>query len=313
MLLLIQMVGCGTSNTSDSVDTPTTVSEYSLSHGIASMDILKENLRYTGTPIQIEYEFQNGNVNSNLGLLLFLDGHIQPFSVDNNGEPKVMNIVDLRANSKKTITISLDPIEGKLGEIIPLHIVAIFDAGNTIQTPTIAISFFQALSQAFPVRVEFQKDSSCILDKNLYNSQFILEAESGSVSKLDIQRTDTDAGTESKLVLQGFLSGNDQESKYMKIGEPYTLELSNVSDESAQYHIFCFINNEPVLWEDSPFYSITVPSKSAATIDIKEIKENNNDFSESEEKQLFFIAVPIHDASKQLGTMVLKTKTVNLK
>ena len=313
MLLLIHMTGCKAGSSQDSLSTPKTISEYSLSHGITSLDILKESLKYEGAPIQIEYEFENGNKDSNIGLLLFLDGHIQPFTIDKNGTPKVMNIIELKADSKKSITIAFDPVRGQLGETIPLHIVAIFDAGNTIQTPTIAISFFQALSQAFPVRVEFQKDSSCILDKNFYNSQFTLEVKSGSISKLDIQTTDTEAETESKLVLQGFLSGNDQESKHMKIGESYTLELSNVSDENAQYHVFCFIDNKPVLWKDSPFYSITVPSKSEAVIGIKEIKENNNDFSDSEKKQLFFIAVPIHDASKQLGTMVLKTKTVNLK
>ena len=308
MLLLIQMSGCSTSSVPEKVDTPEVISEYTLSHGVSSLDVIKENLYYVGKPLQLEYTFENGNVDSNIGLLMFIDGDIQPFSVDGDEDPKVMNIIEMKADTEKTITVSFNPISGNAGETLPLHIVAIFDAGRTIKTPSISISFFQALSQAFPAKIQFDEDSSCVLNEETYNSQFIVEVDKENFSKLDIENSDTD----SEITLQGFLSGKDQESKYMELEETYTLELRNTSDEDTEYHIFCFVNNEPVLWNDSPYYSISVSAKNAAYLDIKEHK-NNDEVDISGDDQLYFIALPIHDASKQMGTKVLKTKTVYIR
>lgn len=308
MLLMIQMSGCSTSSKPESVDTPKVVSEYTLSHGVSSLDIIEENLNYEGNPLQFEYTFENGNVDSNIGLLMFLGGAIQPFSVEGDDNPKVMNIIEMQADTEKTISISLDPISGKAGETLPLHIVAIFDAGKTIKTPSISIAFFQALSQAFPAKIQFDEDSTCVIDEEIYNSYFLVEVDKENYSKIDIENSEA----ESEITLQGFLSGKDQESKYMELEKTYTLELRNTSDEDTKYHIFCFANNEPVLWNDSPYYSTTVSAQNATLLDI-EVCKNNEEVDISKDDQLYFIAVPIHDASKQMGTKVLKTKTVNIR
>ena len=106
MLLLIQMSGCSTSSVPEKVDTPEVISEYTLSHGVSSLDVIKENLYYVGKPLQLEYTFENGNVDSNIGLLMFIDGDIQPFSVDGDEDPKVMNIIEMKEKR--------DELQGKI-------------------------------------------------------------------------------------------------------------------------------------------------------------------------------------------------------
>lgn len=146
VLSILLVSGCVQQQTIESSSPLPTQSEFSLSHGVSSIDILTEDLTFTGAPVHLTYEFETGNVDSNIGLLLFLNGNIQPFSVNDN-HPSVMNIVSLPATQKKVISLSFEPITGLAGDYLPLHIVAIFDAANRIENPTIATAFFQELSQ----------------------------------------------------------------------------------------------------------------------------------------------------------------------
>lgn len=148
VLSILLVSGCVQQQTVESSSPLPTQSEFSLSHGVSSIDILTEDLTFTGAPVHLTYEFETGNVDSNIGLLLFLNGDIQPFSVDDN-YPSVMNIVSLPANQKKVISLSFEPITGLAGDYLPLHIVAIFDAANRIDNSTIATAFFQELIQTF--------------------------------------------------------------------------------------------------------------------------------------------------------------------
>ena len=120
VLSILLVSGCVQQQTVESSSPLPTQSEFSLSHGVSSIDILTEDLTFTGAPVHLTYEFETGNVDSNIGLLLFLNGDIQPFSVDDN-YPSVMNIVSLPANQKKVISLSFEPITGLAGDYLPLH------------------------------------------------------------------------------------------------------------------------------------------------------------------------------------------------
>ena len=78
VLSILLVSGCVQQQTIESSSPLPTQSEFSLSHGVSSIDILTEDLTFTGAPVHLTYEFETGNVDSNIGLLLFLNGNIQP-------------------------------------------------------------------------------------------------------------------------------------------------------------------------------------------------------------------------------------------
>lgn len=305
VLVLIQLTGCGSEYVDRDAGKLTAESEYRLSHGISSFDVLTEQVTYTGGRIEIDYEFENGNVDANVGLLLFLDGCIQPFSLNAAEETAAMNMVDLPADSKETITLSFTPVKGTVGDMLPLHIVAIFDAKNTIDSPTLALPFFQELSQAFPAAVIFEENSTNDNLQSWYETNYNATSHDEKITEIDANQIAAGA----KLVLSSFLNADDIESKQAIFGLPIELKLSNTEEKEAEYHIFAFFNNEPVPWNEESFISVTVPSESSysANVTISSLKSNDE-----ESGQLFFIAVPIHEATQQAGTMVLKTKTIAL-
>lgn len=286
---------------------PTVISEFRLSHGISSLDILTEYITYNGQPVHLEYEFENGNISSNLGLILFLNGHIQPFSVDNSEDYSAINIVDLEPDSSKTITINFDPIFGAAGDTIPLHIAAIFDAKNTISNPTIATSFFQTLSQAFPVSVVLNMDCNTTSCESFYASSISVKSENNQV----LTRDDTEQNQKADFLFTDFPSVTEVEGNHISFNQSSTIELINDSDHGKEYHIFAFVDNEPVFWNQTPFLSVNIPAESKFSTSII-MDTNLAEQDKKEYRQLFLVAVPIHDASIQRDTMVLKTKTIAL-
>lgn len=277
-----------------------------ISHGVSSIDILTEDLTFTGAPVHLTYEFETGNVDSNIGLLLFLNGNIQPFSVNDN-HPSIMNIVSLPATQKKVISLSFEPITGLAGDYLPLHIVAIFDAANRIENPTIATAFFQELSQAFPIRVSLDSDSTVSTCEAFYEKSYTVHSlENAKVSKLSNERSEMN----SDFLFDSFSESSDVETKQLSLNTPTDIILFNPTEETMSYHLFAFVNNTPVMWDSSPYSSITLPAKSQFSSSILLSDSQMQNISDDSPDLFFLVAVPIHEAAQQQGTLVLKTKTI---
>ena len=302
VLSILLVSGCVQQQTIESSSPLPTQSEFSLSHGVSSIDILTEDLTFTGAPVHLTYEFETGNVDSNIGLLLFLNGNIQPFSVNDN-HPSVMNIVSLPATQKKVISLSFEPITGLAGDYLPLHIVAIFDAANRIENPTIATAFFQELSQAFPIRVSLDSDSTVSTCEAFYEKSYTVHSlENAKVSKLSEMNSD--------FLFDSFSESSDVETKQLSLNTPTDIILFNPTEETMSYHLFAFVNNTPVMWDSSPYSSITLPAKSQFSSSILLSDSQMQNISDDSPDLFFLVAVPIHEAAQQQGTLVLKTKTI---
>ncbi len=162
LALLLINSGCSTVTSPDHYNDQEgqegeTLISFECSHGVSSFDPSKEHLTYNGAPIELSYTFQNGEIASNFGLLLFLNGKIQPFQIDNQ-DSAMTGIVELRPNEKKTLDITFLPIIGQAGETLHLHICAIFDMISDIEAPTLAPYFYHEMSQAIPIDVYMNAD-----------------------------------------------------------------------------------------------------------------------------------------------------------
>ena len=82
--------------------------------------------------------------------------------------------------------------------------------------------------------------------------------------------------------------------------------------QGRHYHIFAFINNSPVFWGEKSFLSVLVPAQKMYSMSVEINIDDSISEIQIDKNQMFFIAVPIHDANQQKGTMVLKTKTTSI-
>lgn len=216
-------------------------------------------------------------------------------------------IVSLPATQKKVISLSFEPITGLAGDYLPLHIVAIFDAANRIENPTIATAFFQELSQAFPIRVSLDSDSTVSTCEAFYEKSYTVHSlENAKVSKLSNERSEMN----SDFLFDSFSESSDVETKQLSLNTPTDIILFNPTEETMSYHLFAFVNNTPVMWDSSPYSSITLPAKSQFSSSILLSDSQMQNISDDSPDLFFLVAVPIHEAAQQQGTLVLKTKTI---
>lgn len=187
------------------------------------------------------------------------------------------------------------------------HIVAIFDAANRIENPTIATAFFQELSQAFPIRVSLDSDSTVSTCEAFYEKSYTVHSlENAKVSKLSNERSEMN----SDFLFDSFSESSDVETKQLSLNTPTDIILFNPTEETMSYHLFAFVNNTPVMWDSSPYSSITLPAKSQFSSSILLSDSQMQNISDDSPDLFFLVAVPIHEAAQQQGTLVLKTKTI---
>lgn len=94
-----------------------------MSCGYQDADI--ESLTYSGEDVSVPYYIESTDENNgsdvSIGLLIFVDGEVQPFRVednDKNGDEESMHIFHMKSGEKKKFNILFTPINGKKDETI---------------------------------------------------------------------------------------------------------------------------------------------------------------------------------------------------
>ena len=165
----------------------------------------------------------------------------------------------------------------------------------------------EGLSQAFPIRVSLDSDSTVSTCEAFYEKSYTVHSlENAKVSKLSNERSEMN----SDFLFDSFSESSDVETKQLSLNTPTDIILFNPTEETMSYHLFAFVNNTPVMWDSSPYSSITLPAKSQFSSSILLSDSQMQNISDDSPDLFFLVAVPIHEAAQQQGTLVLKTKTI---
>lgn len=78
---------------------------------------------FDGKPVELNCQIENGPKACSVGLILFADGIRQPYKID-GGKVDMINSVSIKENEKKSFHIEFEPVTGKKGEELTLHIAA---------------------------------------------------------------------------------------------------------------------------------------------------------------------------------------------
>lgn len=176
--------------------------------------------------------------------------------------------------------------------------------GCSISYRNIAI---RLTSQAFPIRVSLDSDSTVSTCEAFYEKSYTVHSlENAKVSKLSNERSEMN----SDFLFDSFSESSDVETKQLSLNTPTDIILFNPTEETMSYHLFAFVNNTPVMWDSSPYSSITLPAKSQFSSSILLSDSQMQNISDDSPDLFFLVAVPIHEAAQQQGTLVLKTKTI---
>lgn len=292
LVLLLLLQSCNTQDISNSsqINSLSEVSRYECIHGLSNEDYYTSGIIYSGKPITVDYNFTNTNMDSNFGLMLFVDGFIQPFSLGNNTDCCNYQIVSLSKESKNTtVNITFNPILGMKGDILDLHIIAIFDMGTDYNAPTIAQAFYHNMSQSLPISIIMDEDAQpSVIAKYLDYNQCEIEIN-------DTSQQDGNTSCDISLLNKPLYNQN------------LSIDILNGFSNDAQYYLYVYINNNPVKINGESFLKMTYPATSKTNITMRLQGEKNcaNDL-------LYLLAIPVGFNDQFDAPLVLKMKTVPL-
>jgi len=238
-------------------------------HGVVEPDSKIGRLSYTGESVHFTYQFSNSDAPAELGIIMFLDGQIQPYSVDGS-DAQEMHAFEFSGRITKNYEFEFTPITGEKGDELFLYIIGIYDVNSNPET-TIAPPFLHAVSQSFPFEIVMEEAST-------YTST----TQSSEVQVMTIDAEDNS-------------SGGDIFRLVHEVGsDDLKLELQALSGE---YRIHVFTNHSPIL-----NFDVATDEKHMQVIDLNLPDIEDNGF-------VYAIAVPTHDHERMTPTPVLKTET----
>lgn len=86
-----------------------------------------KQIEYNGTPVNIHYKLNNLYDPIDIGIMIFLDGIVQPFYTDEFSEKNYMHVYDFAKDETRTVSIYFEPQSGSFGE----HLLTVITMLNT--------------------------------------------------------------------------------------------------------------------------------------------------------------------------------------
>lgn len=287
ILLVLILPGCTTKPPADTSEQL----RYECSHGVADHNLYETGLHYTGSKIEFDYAFHNVNMDSNFGIMLFLNGLLQPFSLDGSSE-SCIQIIDLKKDTQdKLVHISFDPITGESGQTAQLTIIAIFDAGTDYDCPTLAPYFFHNLSQSAPISIMMDKAATNMAlpeGNSEYNCNFVLKSSE----------------SQNQDIIDGLIPSEES----IETNKAFNFSLLNAYEETVEYCVYAFINNQPIQINNASNFTLSCEPVSQVLIE-----GTLMNYTQNEDSDLFYIiAVPNHVYNIESFPPVLKMSTLKV-
>lgn len=255
----------------------------------------EKKIVYTGEPIEIEYYINNNGTTMSTGMLMFVNGIPQSYSIAGSSTSTYMHIQEVEENKRAIVRISFVPVCGKAGETVNVRFLSILnpqirpDQLNYLFGHTNRMTTFMART------IEMQ------MDADAHNTKFPVLDKQRDMTQEEIDQViyvDSKGNSVDKLGWFHFVARNtkDPSSPYLNIRDhkiEYTLQ--GYGGPAAEYIIIPYINQIPVLNEAYPcLMSIEAGTKvysqnmtlSLATIDktAYKIEQFNT---------IYFLAIPL--------------------
>lgn len=151
---------------------------------------------YDGKPLELEYFF-DAEKPCVMGLMIFVDGMLQPYIVEDEEKETTMHTVELGEKDEKSFKVRFTPLTGEKGDELEIYTVNVYNAlVLELKGDINTFGNWQKATQANPRIIKFNKSvpkSDVAISKNYFSVPMSAE-EIKSYT-----RTESDGTTSSKL------------------------------------------------------------------------------------------------------------------
>jgi len=287
-------------------------------YGIGPIDfdpLEDDTLTYDGEPIQLSYYLEGTGSDTEVGLMLFLDGVPQPHQVIESSQQDGRIDADqevllskhrVSSDGRIEFTVSFTPVTGSAGDDLGLFGVFLWEPSFVPETEDKGFGIYQDASFYIPLTVIMETDAPQYTE----NYAPAIETEPIPQSAKEIsQNKDLDASGRVRQADFNLYTGEFNWSNVNLFAEngKIDLELSGYGGTETDYRVTIFVNHEPVSIAGQQSFLMGIHndkmSKYKFTLDIHDYDRLNT---------IYAMIIPVGESYKDSEIYGHKTKSVLL-
>lgn len=307
-VVLITTCGC---NIQDSVESTIPISsnpfsddivngedvQFAYGFGLLTPDS-KSDFVYEGDALSAEYFIDNVGVTMSTGMLMFVNGIPQKYSV-NNGEETYMHIQEAPANQTTIVKISFVPVCGKAGDKLSVRFLSILNPQIRPTKLEYMYGHTNAMTTFFPRYIEMKQDAPTQTTDyaHLAPQRDMTKEEIDQVIYIDRKGNEINRLRGFNLIVRNY-QHHDQAYLTVK-DQKFTFELQGYGGVATEYIVIPFINQIPFVSKDFPSI-MTVDDgtkiyEGTFTVDISKLDQIS--YCIEEFNTFYLLAIPIDGSS----------------
>ncbi len=204
-------------------------------------------IKYTGESVSLTFRFVGTGSDTEVGVMFFLDGVLQPHSASNDpdGALRPMTRVRFGAEDSEEVAFTFLPVTGKKGDSLGLQMTSIFFPDFVPDDPQGSFAVFHSPLSYIPLQLDMETDSTAL------NRSFALDCAEETIPD-DVRERNTfpenPTGEFRSPRFDFFVDGDRfaNEPVYTDGKETHEFLLDGYGDLEADYRATFFLDNRPL-------------------------------------------------------------------
>ena len=265
-LIILSLAACSPSPTAMETEQALTLPETNLfeqpdssaggriggySAGPIGIDPFKgDTLTFTGEPIQVAFFLQGTGSDTEVGLILFLDGVVQPHRLIKTSQKEVSSESDqdlimskhrVSSDGRTELTVSFIPVTGRVGEVLGLTRLFLFEPSFAPETENQSFGIYQDGSPYLLAPVIMEKDAPQITEEN------VADVKTSPIPPSEKQANELNPSGRISQPQFLFYSGELlYPNKLVAENGQIDLTISIYGGIEADYRVTVFLNHQPI-------------------------------------------------------------------
>ena len=197
----------------------------------------------------IDYTIDNGDVDVELGVYLFINGDMQKYTTENNNECLFMHCFDVEKKTKKTFKLTFNPIVSKKSEKFYIRVCNILNPNTIPDSKYFQYGINTYITDGFPKKISNKNVKVVEKKVSIYKS-----TEMSEDKIKEYQYTDDRGNFKDKLSSARFelVEINEEYTNWLKINkDSISCNLRAMGGMKSNYNIYAFINNRCINEDDA--------------------------------------------------------------
>lgn len=275
--------------------------------GINNFDAKKRKLTYDGKTMEIDFSFDNTSEKFQAGILIFIDGIAQKYSLEPRGAEDYIIPLDIEKKENQIFKTYLKPRFEKEGENHTVHFASMYEPSYRVSDEKKGYGSYHSISLQLPwnlhYKAEAEKDllGNAVQYSDLTKEQkefYIYQNDDGTI-KNTLEEMKFEFVQDGSVIED---SGVDKNKK---------LELNVLGGEETTYRISAWLDGKPAkVFAGKEYDDFTVKTGKRAVFDLD---LSDSGIKAEKYSSLEFVACPIAKDALQMEYMVENSDALYIK